>query len=114
MATPAAAKFPSSPPSANWLQSKHHTDAGHCSSTNTRSFVTASITFDTGASIADGQADVVKAATFSARRVRYNNLRNPADDLSDAPPLPLNSSGTTVTYNFRPRSITLLRMNVQH
>jgi hypothetical protein len=80
----------------------------------TRSRITASISFDSGITSAVGQAYVVRAASLSAQRVNYNNVRTPSDDLSNAPPLPLSSSGNAVTYRFRPGSITLLRMSVQH
>ncbi len=60
--------------------------------------------------VSGGSADVVKAVTLSDQTVTYNNVSNPADNLSNAPSLPLGSTGNAVTYIFVPNSITLLRL----
>lgn len=60
--------------------------------------------------VSGGSADVVKAVTLSDQAVTYNNVSNPADNLSNAPSLPLGSTGNTVAYVFAPNSITLLRL----
>ena len=79
----------------------------------TSASITGTITLDAPGgtlNISDGTADVVRATTLSDQAVLYNNVSNPADDLSNAPSLPVNSSGTAVTYVFAPNSLTLLRL----
>jgi len=75
--------------------------------------VTGTIILDGASSalnISGGSADVVKATTLSDQAVTYNNVSNPADNLSDAPALPLGAAGSAVTYLFAPNSLTLLRL----
>jgi alpha-L-arabinofuranosidase len=75
--------------------------------------ITAEITVENGndaLEVVGGSSDIVQAASLDAQTVTYNNVSNPADDLSDAPALPLNSSGGTVTYVFAANSVTLLRL----
>jgi hypothetical protein len=74
--------------------------------------ITGLISFDDGASVSAGSADVARAGSLAAKAMSFNNRRNPANDLSNAPALPLRSVGATVTYSFRPSSITLLRMTI--
>lgn len=69
------------------------------------------ITFDNGAVVTDGAADVLQAKSPKAKRVRLNGNANPANDLSDAPSLPLTTVGAVTRYTFAPYSITLLRLN---
>lgn len=71
------------------------------------------ITFDDGAVVTDGTADVLGADSPRAKKVKWNGVANPADDLSNAPPASLVLVGATTRYTFAPYSITLLRMNVQ-
>ncbi|CAN5858783.1 hypothetical protein BH10CHL1_BH10CHL1_03160 [soil metagenome] len=65
---------------------------------------------DGAMNVSGGSVDVVKATTLSDQDVTYNNVSNPADNLSEAPSLPLDSTGSAVTYVFAPNSITLLRL----
>jgi len=62
--------------------------------------------------IQGGSADVVQAETLAAQNVTYNNVGDPSDDLANAPSLPLASAGEAPSYTFSPRSITLLRLQV--
>lgn len=72
----------------------------------------ATITLTSGAAVASGTVDVAAARKLKAKRMKLNGDGNPADDLSDAPPVPLASLGTTVAHRFSRYSITLLRMNL--
>ncbi len=62
--------------------------------------------------ITGGTVDIVSATNLSAQAVTYNNVSDPADDLSDAPALPLGATGSALTYTFAANSITLLRLQV--
>ena len=59
--------------------------------------------------VTGGSADVVQAISLQDQTVLFNNVPDPNDDLSNAPSLPLGSSGTSPTYVLLPYSITLLR-----
>jgi hypothetical protein len=78
----------------------------------TRGNVNATITFDPAQNVSGGTADALHAAYPGATSVTYNNVADPSDDLSNAPALPLNASGSSAAYTFAPNSITLLRMTV--
>ncbi|MBX3014137.1 MAG: hypothetical protein KF832_21630 [Caldilineaceae bacterium] len=74
--------------------------------------ITADIVLDsqTGRrSILGGTIDQISAAALSDQSVQYNGVSNPADDLSDAPALPLTLNGNPLAYTFAANSITLLR-----
>ncbi len=77
----------------------------------TSSAITGTISFDAGVNVVSGTADEVKAATLGATSVTLNNVTNPSDDLSNAPPFTLSNIGSSIVYTFAPNSITLLRMN---
>jgi len=62
--------------------------------------------------ITGGTVDIISAASLSAPAVTYNQVSNPADDLSDAPALPLGTTGSPVAYTFAANSVTLLRLQV--
>jgi len=75
--------------------------------------LSANLFIDRGGSavaITGGTVDRVSAVNLSDQAVSYNNVANPADDLSNAPALPLNASGSPVAYTFPANSITLLRL----
>ena len=75
--------------------------------------LSANLFIDRGGSavaITSGTVDRVSAVNLSDQSVSYNNVANPADDLSNAPALPLNASGSPLAYTFPANSITLLRL----
>ena len=61
--------------------------------------------------ITGGLVDLVQATTLTATTVAFNGLSDPADDLSDAPSLPLNNVSDPFVYTFAPYAITLLRLD---
>lgn len=72
------------------------------------------ITLSGIAQIVGGLADVVIAPSLDSLDATFNGQANPADDLSDAPPLPIPSvSSNRLDYTFEPLAITLLRLDVQ-
>jgi len=75
--------------------------------------INATITFDAGTTIVSGTSDVVKARGLDRKRVRFNGITSPSDDLSNAPPQALTQIGASVTYTFARNSITLLKMKTQ-
>lgn len=60
--------------------------------------------------VTGGTIDLISADSLSAQAVTYNTVSDPADDLSNAPALPLNVTGTPLAYTFAANSITLLRL----
>lgn len=60
--------------------------------------------------VTGGTVDVVKADTLSDQTVTYNNVSDPADDLSNAPAAALSQTGSAIVHTFAPHSITLLRL----
>jgi len=60
--------------------------------------------------VTGGSVDVMQATTLNAQTVTFNSVSDPADNLSNAPALPLGASGASITYRFAPNSITLLRL----
>lgn len=60
--------------------------------------------------VTGGAVDLISAASLSAQSVTYNTISDPADDLSNAPALPLGVTGSPIAYTFAANSITLLRM----
>lgn len=71
------------------------------------------ITFDNSLAVTGGTADVLTATSPSAKKIKWNGITNPANDLSNAPPATLTQFGAITRYTFAPYSITLLRMSVQ-
>ncbi len=63
--------------------------------------------------ISGGTVDRLQANSLSDQSVTFNNVSNPADDLSNAPSLALGSSGNNISYAFAPNSVTLLRLQSQ-
>lgn len=75
--------------------------------------LSANLFIDSGGSslaVTGGTVELVSATALSDQAVRYNNVSNPADDLSNAPALPLNTTGSPLVYTFAANSITLLRL----
>lgn len=64
--------------------------------------------------ITNGWVDVVAAPALDASAVTFNGSPNPADDLANAPSLPLNDTTLPISYTFVPYSITLIRMSASH
>lgn len=60
--------------------------------------------------VTGGTVDLVSATALSDQAVLYNQVSNPADDLNNAPALPLNGTGSPLAYTFAANSITLLRL----
>lgn len=60
--------------------------------------------------ISGGTVDVARVPSLNATVTTFNNVSNPADDLSDAPPTPLQSPANPLAHTFEPYSITLLRL----
>jgi hypothetical protein len=77
----------------------------------TGSPITTTLEFDSPLTLSSGTADVVLAASLDATTVTFNGVSDPADDLSDAPPVTLGSVSNPLVYTFAPYSITLLRLN---
>lgn len=73
--------------------------------------VTATIHLADAPAIIGGSADVASATSLNATSVTFNDVSNPSHSLSNAPPLPLGSTGNPVNYTFAPNSVTLLRFN---
>lgn len=71
------------------------------------------ISFDNGAVVASGTADVVTAKSPSAKKSKWNGRGNPSNDLSNAPPFALSTVGATTRYTFAPYSLTLLRLKTR-
>lgn len=63
-------------------------------------------------SVTGGTEDVLQAASLAAQTVTYNNVNDPADDLSDAPSRTLTIASDSLTHTFAPYSVTLLRLQV--
>lgn len=63
-----------------------------------------------------GTAEQLRAAALSDQTITYNGVSDPADDLSDAPPslLTIATPSTTLSYDFAPFSVTLLRLTVSN
>ncbi|MEZ4862362.1 MAG: hypothetical protein R3C14_13685 [Caldilineaceae bacterium] len=73
----------------------------------------ASITINAGGNgvtVTGGEVNVMAAASLNAQAVTFNAVSDPANDLSNAPASPLNSSDEQVSYTFAPNSITLLHL----
>ncbi|MCB0106555.1 MAG: hypothetical protein KDE53_11620 [Caldilineaceae bacterium] len=66
------------------------------------------------AQIRAGTVEQLQGVSLEAQAVTYNGVTDPADDLSDAPPLPLTITAPTnaLTYDFPPYAVTLLRLQV--
>ncbi len=63
--------------------------------------------------IAGGVADMVTAPSLDATTASWNEVADPADDLSNAPPSPVDAGqGDRLDYTFVPLAITLLRLQV--
>jgi alpha-L-arabinofuranosidase len=63
--------------------------------------------------IVGGLADVVAAPSLDSTTATFNGIEDPADDLSDAPPLPVDAGQyNRLNHTFAPFSITLLRLEV--
>lgn len=63
-----------------------------------------------GATVSGGTLDVMQANTLDDLVVSFNGVINPADDLSNAPSLPLSVSGSLIGHTFPPYSVSLLRL----
>jgi hypothetical protein len=63
--------------------------------------------------ITGGVVDLIQATTLTATTVTFNGLSDPADDLSDAPSIPLEKVSTPLVYTFAPYAITLLRLDAE-
>ncbi len=64
--------------------------------------------------IEGGLRDWVVAPSLDATVAAFNGVENPADDLVDAPPTPIEAGqGNRLAYTLPPLSITLLRLNVK-
>lgn len=74
--------------------------------------LSANLSIDSGNSLAitGGTVELISATALSDQAVLYNTVSNPADDLSNAPALPLNTTGSPIPYTFAANSITLLRL----
>jgi alpha-L-arabinofuranosidase len=73
---------------------------------------TAQITLNGASQIAGGTMDTVNAPSLDSLVAFYNGVENPADDLSDAPPVTLDSAVHNVlTITFSPYSINLILLN---
>lgn len=64
--------------------------------------------------ITGGTVELVNATTVADQAVHYNQVSNPADDLSNAPALPLTGMGSPLAYTFAAHSITLLRLQTDN
>lgn len=73
--------------------------------------IAAQITLD-GVTVTGGTVDVAQAASLDAQTMRFNGVADPADDLADAPPQPLQNPGNPLSFTFAPYAITLLRLQV--
>ncbi len=77
-------------------------------------FADVEITLSGGGQISGGLADVVTAPSLDAETAMFNGVAEPADDLSDAPPLSVErGQGNRLAYTFEPFAITLLRLAVE-
>lgn len=76
---------------------------------NTR---TADIKLEGVSAVTGGLLDLAQADTLEAMSVRFNGVDDPANDLSDAPPLALGGLSPFFSYSFPPYSISLLRLDV--
>lgn len=73
---------------------------------------TATIMLNGIRAVTGGTVDTAQAASLEAMSVSFNGVDNPANDLSDAPALPLEGLSPLFNYSFTPYSITLLRIEV--
>jgi alpha-L-arabinofuranosidase len=75
--------------------------------------LTATVSVEGVSAVTGGRADIAQAASLDALSVSFNGVDNPADDLSDAPPIALTGVSPRFNYTFTPFSVTLLRLDVE-
>ena len=73
--------------------------------------VDATLTLASGRQILAATADAATATKLKQKRVRFNGRGNPDDDLADAPPAIVSTTGAFATHTLAPYSITRVRLD---
>ncbi len=73
---------------------------------------TADIQIDGVGQISGGTASVAQATSLDSQSVTFNGVSDPADDLSDAPPMTITGGSNPLAYTFAPYSVTLLQLQL--